>query len=275
VRRATPWLAACLIALVVSAVGAKGADVLVGSETAADARTPVARVSHAEWDRLLRSYVDGDGLVDYRRWKSDGAGSASLDNYLATLSTASLEPPSPRAAVLAYWINAYNAVTVRGILREYPTTSIKNHTALFGYNIWRDLKLRVGDELKSLDDIEHRVLRPLGEPRIHFALVCASRGCPRLLDEAYVAERLDGQLDRNARHFFAQPANFRVGTGGKVFLSSILQWYGEDFGSGRAEVLRRLAPWAPATSRPALDAPNASVSYLPYDWSLNEQPRNP
>jgi hypothetical protein len=264
-----------LVSCLASAVVAVGADVLVGAEVPAASRRPIAEVSHREWDALLKTYVDNAGLVDYRLWKSDAAGVASLDRYLAGLSGANVDSPAPREAILAFWINAYNALTIRGILREYPTTSIKNHTALFGYNIWRDLKLPVGDDRRSLDDIEHKLLRPLGDPRIHFALVCASRGCPRLRDEAYTPDRLAEQLDDNARHFFAQPQSFRVEAGGKVFVSSILQWYGEDLGPNPPDVLRRIAVWTPAASRAAVTAPNAVIRYLPYDWSLNEQPRSP
>ena len=174
---------------------------------------------------------------------------------------------------MAYWINAYNAVTVEGILREYPTSSIKNHTGLVGYNIWDDLLLRVGDESRSLNAIEHEILRKLGEPRIHFAIVCASIGCPRLLNEAFLAERLDEQLSENARHFFAQSRNFRIDDAANtVYLSSILSWFGGDFGSSQAEQLAWVAPYfADDAAREAAAAEGVTVKYLDYDWNLNEQ----
>jgi len=111
---------------------------------------------------------------------------------------------------LAYWINAYNALTVEGILRVYPTTSIRNHTAkLFGYNIWKKLYLYSGGGKINLDSIEHKVLRKMDEPRIHFAIVCASIGCPRLLNKAYASDRIDNQLTTNAIDFFSRSQNLQ------------------------------------------------------------------
>ena len=148
-----------------------------------------------------------------------------------------------REAKLAFWINAYNAVTVHGILREYPTTSIRNHTAkLFGYNIWHDLQLYVGGTAYSLDTMEHQILRKMSEPRIHFAIVCASIGCPRLLNEAYTADRINEQLEINSKDFFARAQNFRYDQSKKQFyVSAILDWFGEDFGNSQAEQLRRIS----------------------------------
>lgn len=232
------------------------------------------KVDHSSWDKLLRKYVDADGMVDYRSLKANREDVRLLDRYLATLSSASPRVAATRNAKLAFWINAYNAVTVRGILREYPTSSIRNHTArLFGYNIWNDLKLYVGGTAYSLDQMEHQILRKMSEPRIHFAVVCASNGCPRLLNEAYVADRLDRQLESNANDFFARKQNFRFEKGSdRIQLSSILDWYGDDFGSDQAAQLRKISKWLP--SRQAADAAlqkSTRVSFLDYDWKLNEQ----
>ena len=174
---------------------------------------------------------------------------------------------------LAFWINAYNAVTIKGILREYPTSSIRNHTAkLFGYNIWYDLLLIVGDSKISLHDVEHEVLRKTGEPRIHFAIVCASHSCPRLLNEAYTVEMLEEQLTTNTQNFFANRDNFRY-SNGTFYLSSILKWFAEDFGSIQSAQLRSIAPYLPdRASQQAAASGSGRISYLSYDWSLNEQP---
>lgn len=139
-------------------------------------------IDHTTWSVLLARYVDSDGRVDYRRWKANANDMRLLDAYLIRLSSGDPQSDSTREARLAFWINAYNAVTVRGILREYPTTSIRNHTAkLWGYNIWKHLQLYVGGRAYSLDQIEHDVLRNMQEPRIHFAIVCrhrmVARGC--------------------------------------------------------------------------------------------------
>ncbi|MEM9352677.1 MAG: DUF547 domain-containing protein [Planctomycetota bacterium] len=231
-------------------------------------------IDHAAWDELLRDYVDGQGLVDYKRWKASSEDVAKLDGYLDELSRGSTQVEAGREARLAFWINAYNAVTVKGILQVYPTTSIRNHTAkVVGYNIWNDLPLRVGGEGFSLNDIEHKILRKMGEPRIHFAIVCASIGCPRLLNEAYVSGRLEEQLAGNATHFFAQPQNFRFDAQqNKVYLSSILEWFGKDFGPTKAAVLQKVAPLLPSgEARAAALSDGVSVAYLDYDWNLNQQ----
>ena len=229
-------------------------------------------IDHGAWNRLLGHYVDADGQVDYRAFNAP-VNRQALDRYLGILSTASPKRKASRAATLAFWINAYNAVTIRGILREYPTTSIRNHTARFvGYNIWKNLKLYVGGTAYSLEDIEHKILRKMKEPRIHFAIVCASKGCPRLLAEAYTAKQLEQQLTANAKDFFQRRQNFRYDAQRQRFyLSSILKWFSEDFGANQQAVLKRIAVWLPPAAQAAASRGKGSVSYLSYDWSLNEQ----
>ncbi len=274
---ATLPIAAAPIAVAMACLAAaptRAAEVLIGNEVAPSDRVSLDRIDHSGWDALLRRYVDPDGLVDYQAWHGSSQAIASLDRYLATLSAGDADGASSNAARVAFWINAYNAVTIKGILREYPTTSIRNHTAaLWGYNVWKNLKLRVDGQRVSLDHIEHEILRPLGEPRIHFAIVCASIGCPRLLNEAYSAERLDTQLETNARHFFRQHQNFQADAAAKTIqLSSILKWFGEDFGADQSAVLERIGPWLPSDTARALAAgPGTRVRYLKYDWDLNEQ----
>ena len=197
-----------------------------------------------------------------------------LDRYLALLSQAGVSAPAKRPAQLAFWINAYNAVTVRGILREYPTTSIRNHTAkLLGYNIWKDLQLYVGGKPYSLDQMEHELLRKMSEPRIHFAIVCASIGCPRLLNEAYTPARLEEQLQTNAKDFFRRSQNFRYDANArKFYLSAILDWFGGDFGADQSARLKRISAWLPTAEAAQAATRNAvSVSYLDYNWQLNKQ----
>ena len=235
---------------------------------------PLDRVDHSAWDRLLGRYVDRDGMVDYTAWKASHADRGELEQYLATLGAADLNAPATEQEQLAFWINAYNSLTVQGILKVYPTSSIRNHTAkIVGYNIWDDLLLPVAGTNYSLNRIEHEVLRPLGEPRIHFAIVCASIGCPRLLDEAYTPEKLDSQLAGNTRDFFARQGNFQADPAGRtVRVSSILDWFSEDFGPTPQQGLARLADYMPdETTKGLVTGQDFSVSYLDYDWSLNEQ----
>jgi len=177
-----------------------------------------------------------------------------------------------RGARLAFGINAYNAVTVRGILREYPTAIVLDHASkAAGYNIWRDLRLVVGGDAYSLGQIENELLRKMAESRIHFAIVCGSRGCPSLRNEAYTAAKHDEQLGSNARDFFADPTKFRYEPATKqLHLSAIADWYAEDFGPDPAARLRRIAPFlSDAAARRLAEGGAARVDYLDYDWGLN------
>lgn len=251
-----------------------GSPVTVGAVVPAAQRVSVERIDHSAWDALLQKYVDGRGFVDYSAWKASASDQQALDGYLRHLSSASLSGSSSRETRLAFWINAYNAVTVRGILREYPTTSIRNHTAkLFGYNIWKDLVLPVEGKNYSLEQIEHEVLRKMSEPRIHFAIVCASIGCPRLLNRAYSASELDEQLSANAKAFFADKSKFTFDARRRTIqVSPILEWFATDFGATSAEQLRTIAPYLPdEAARKLALSESASVSYLDYDWNLNDR----
>jgi hypothetical protein len=251
-----------------------GPVVTVGRNIAADARVSIDQIDHSAWDALLKKHVDQTGNVDYATWKRSAQDTQYLDNYLIHLSQADSRQRASREATLAYWINAYNAVTIKGILREYPTTSIRNHTArFFGYNIWKDLQLLVGGESFYLEQIEHEILRKMNEPRIHFAIVCASKSCPKLRNEAYVAQKLEAQLADNARAFFANSGNFRYDpVGRRFYLSSILSWFAEDFGSDQATQLRAIAPYLPTpATQQAAGTNSVRISYLDYDWNLNDQ----
>ncbi|HLJ11424.1 MAG TPA: DUF547 domain-containing protein [Planctomycetaceae bacterium] len=230
-------------------------------------------IDHRVWDNLLKRYVDDEGNVAYSEWKSTPADVELLDAYLAALSRADPARDASRPARLAFWVNAYNALTIRGILREYPTDSIQNHAArLWGFNIWRDLLLTVGDAAYSLGQIEHDVLRPLHEPRIHFAIVCASRGCPRLLNRAYTAWEIERQLLDNTRNFFAdgQKLQFDAATG-QLRVSPILKWYAGDFGESETQRLQMIAPFLPEGISRQIPGGILGIAYLDYDWSLNDQ----
>ncbi|GAC1468975.1 MAG: DUF547 domain-containing protein [Isosphaeraceae bacterium] len=251
-----------------------GQKVRVGHSCDRADRPSLAEVDHTPFDALLQKYVDNHGLVAYARWKASANDLHALDEYLARAGCVDLEKPSPKPARLAYWINLYNALTLRGILREYPTDSIRNHTSRFGgYNIWKDLLVSVDNRPLSLDDIEHAILRKMGEPRIHLAVVCASKGCPPLRNQAYLASNLDEQLNANGRRFFARPENLQIdATSRTVSLSQLFQWYGNDFGAAPAEQIQALRPLFPASEALAWTArPDVRVRYLNYDWALNDQ----
>lgn len=253
--------------------------VVVGNEPSASAEDtplmPFDKVDHSAWDRLLKKYVDENGLVNYTAWKASGEDTSALKVYLAALGHGDPEAATTKEGRLAFWINAYNAVTVYGILDVYPTSSIRNHTAkLVGYNIWRDLQLPVAGQKYSLEDMEHKILRKLREPRIHFAIVCASIGCPRLLNEAYTDVKLEAQLADNTRDFFSRPEHFRVDVAKRaVYVSPILDWFGDDFAPTPQQRLQKLAEYLRANDsiRRLIEQGDFSVSYLDYDWNLNDQ----
>ena len=252
-----------------------GPKIVLGRAVTAQRQISMDNVEHQLWDTLLQKYVDAQGRVNYRDWQASKRDRQTLARYLEHLSFASRTIPAARESELAFWINAYNAVTIEGILRVYPTTSIRNHTPRFaGYNIWKDLLLNVGDSRVSLDDMEHKILRTMGEPRIHFAIVCGSRSCPRLMNRAYTADKLMTQLTQNATLFFADAANFRHDEPrNRFYLSAILDWFAADFGAEESALLTRIAPYLPTVSaRQAAKNNSARLSYLKYDWSLNEQP---
>lgn len=272
-RRSFTTAIACLSVLAVTLNSRlAAADVIVGADVAAAKQTTLDKIDHTVWDGLLKKYVDVKGMVNYKAWKANSADTQALDQYLVHLSHSNGE--GTREQQLAFWINAYNAVTIKGILREYPTSSIRNHTAkFFGYNIWKNLKLVVGGKEVSLDEMEHQVLRTMGEPRIHFAIVCASIGCPRLLNEAYVPERLDEQLTVNSRTFFADASKFRYDANRKTFyISPIIQWFGEDFGDSEPAQLKTIAPYiSDSAASQAAESGRGSMSFVDYDWGLNDQ----
>ncbi|MCZ6602994.1 MAG: DUF547 domain-containing protein [Planctomycetota bacterium] len=233
---------------------------------------PGKTFDHASFDALLKSYVDEQGMVAYKQWKAKDR--KTLKRYLQSASRADVQQLEGKQEKIAFWINVYNALTIDGILEFYPIESIKDKVSvLFGYNIWKDYKIRVGGKERSLDEIEHKILRKMGEPRIHFALVCASIGCPRLSREAYSGKDLDDQLDRQARVFLNDPEKTRVvRKEGRIYLSRIFKWFDEDFGGSDKAVLRFVARYRPDGEKSFFQGERpARIRYLDYDWSLNEQ----
>ena len=223
-----------------------------------------AAYSHAAWDSLLHEHVR-DGVVDYPAIAAD----KRLADYLAQLKR--LDPNSlpMREARLAFWINAYNAFAMQGILEGLsPLTS----SGKFQYFVSK--KYEVGGAFVNLYGLEHGILRPLREPRMHFTIVCASRSCPKLLAEAYDPASLEKQLDQGAREFINDPTRNRFDTVGKVaYLSMIFDWFKEDFTAQGGSVLQYLAPYVndPALAH-ELEQGRYTIQYLDYDWHLNGPP---
>lgn len=246
-----------------------------GERIASEDRKSFDDVDHSAWDDLLNKYVDEAGMVDYRHWHGSDADREKLSRYLETLSSGDATLKSSRAGKLAFYINAYNALTIEAILNRYPTESIRDHVNPVGFNLWDHVKLRVGDEQLSLTAIEHERLRTMNEPRIHFAIVCASISCPRLLNEAYLAETLEQQLSGNTRHFFAQSSNFQFDTERNIVkFNPILSWFKSDFGATQSARMKTISPYLPSEeARKLVLQPELKVEFLNYNWNLNEQRR--
>jgi len=243
----------------------------VGHQWSANELVPIDQVDHTAFDQLLRKHVDADGRVNYRAWHQSTADRTALKTYLDHLSCANSDLPSNRAAILSYWINAYNAVTIEGILQVYPTPTIRNHTSeTGGFNIWKNMMFIAGQKQVSLEDIEHKILRKMGEPRIHFAIVCASVGCTRLLNEAYVPDRLADQLVVNTKDFFNRQQNLQV-NGNVLRMSKIISWFGTDFAPSQQQQVQVLSKYFPQHAQQVVASGNYGVDFLEYDWNLNTQ----
>ena len=239
------------------------------------ARVGFAQYDHRGWDALLQKYVDQNGDVDYASWQSSQQDRATLVNYLRGMNSIDTSLQSSTQSQMAFWINAYNALTIEGILQLYPTKSIKDHAPdANGHNIWDDFKMPVGGAEYSLNDIEHKILRKMGDPRIHFAIVCASKSCPQLSQRAYFGNSLDQQLAYSSGLFFHTPGKFSYDVQrGQIGLSPIIKWFGDDFGRNDHVRLQYLSQFMPADAARLATNASATISYLEYDWGLNVAPR--
>jgi cytochrome c-type biogenesis protein len=219
----------------------------------------------AAYDPMLKSHLSPAkkaGIpytaVDYDAWRAD----PRHDQALAALLKTQPARLTSKAAKLAYWINAYNFLTIDLIVRENETDSIKNLGSLL-QSAWKKHRWPIGGRELSLDDIEHGIIRPLGEARIHFAVNCAAISCPDLRREAYRADRLDAQLEDQTKATLANAAKgLRRDAGGSARVTRLMDWYGEDFAGGdvRAWLAPRVTPPIPQ---------EAAIRFLDYNWALN------
>ena len=237
-------------------------------------RVGFEQYDHRSWDALLQKYVDQNGDVDYATWQTSEQDRSTLMSYLRGMNSIDTSLNSNQQSQMAFWINAYNALTIEGILRLFPTKSIKDHAPdANGFNIWDDFKLPVNGTEYSLNDIEHQILRKMGDPRIHFAIVCASKSCPQLSQRAYFPDSLDQQLAYSSGLFFHTPGKFSYNLQqGQIGLSPIIQWFGEDFGRSDQERLQYLSQFMPADAARLATSGSAAINYLEYDWGLNVAP---
>ncbi len=210
--------------------------------------------NHSALDELLKRYVSDKGVVNYEGFRKN---SEKLRAYIASLSTSMPDESWSKNNKLAYWMNAYNAMTIDLILRNLPLESIKDIDKPWEQRLWK-----LGDKWYNLDEIEHQILRKLDEPRIHFGINCASYSCPPLLNEAFTAEKVDAQLDFLAKQFINDSTRNDI-TSDRVEISKIFTWFSKDFKQNGS-----LIDYLNLYSDIKISA-NAKVRYKDYNWELN------
>ncbi len=228
----------------------------------------------SDWDIILNKYVKPDILegialntVDYGKLKID----PSFHRLVNNLNLFSLSKLRTNNEKLSFWINVYNIFAVKIVTDNYPLKSIKDVGGLFK-SVWK-VKVGAVDKKKyTLDEIEHQILRKMGDPRIHTAIVCASISCPDLAKEAYKPEELDKQLDKQMRVFLSNPKKgMRIDSqrkSPKVHLSPIFDWFKKDFKS-KGGVINFIKSYVLPKDKQALKNPDHSISYMNYNWSIN------
>ncbi len=286
-------VAVTLLTLGVMSAGC-GAESPPVAKAAPESRpTPGGEFSYEPYGTALIEDLDATGRVDYAALK---ANPGELERFLANL--AALDPALYGSwdddAKIALWINAYNALTLKAIIDHYPIKASLLKSVLYPKNsirqipgVWTDLTFRVMGREVTLDRIEHEILRAeFDEPRIHMALVCAALSCPPLRWEPYTGERLDVQLEDQTVRFIGSPEKLRIDRDkGRVELSSIFKWFGDDFVSmygpdegfeGRDPALRAVLNFVAihleGSDREFVEHADYRVKYVDYDWTLNETP---
>ncbi len=223
----------------------------------------LAAVDHSVWDTLLKRYVDADGRVAYQDLKTKDL--ATFGGYLKTLAETSVDGMSEDEEK-AFWINAYNAVIVNGVLEGHTAEGVIARKQFFS---WYTLKVAGQD--RSADHIEHKILRvKFNDPRIHFTIVCASGSCPKLRQEAYMAEQLNTQLTDATRRFINDPNRNQI-TAQQLAISKIFEWFAGDFVKKADSVPDFIADFVDAEKQHILKNTQQELDYLEYNWTLNAQ----
>jgi len=223
---------------------------------------------------ILNQYVK-DGMVDYSSLQKD----KRLDKYLEELTYTDLQNFSENEK-LSFWINAYNAFTIKIVADNYPVESITDlHSGgkiigyLLGKTVWDKEFITINKKQYSLNDIEHEILRKMNEPRIHFAIVCASISCPVLRSEAYEADKLEMQLEDQTKIFLNDPGRNHFDTTNKeACLSKVFDWFDEDFGTTDEDLLKFISKYLPENISKDIivNIGEWDISYNNYNWDLNE-----
>lgn len=215
-------------------------------------------ITHQLWDELLSKHVSKNGRVNYKSFKTDHKKLSNYIQNLGTLYSGNALKSFSKKEKLAFWINAYNALTIDLILKYYPVKSIKDIKKPWEQHLWKSVGIPF-----NLNDIEHKILRKMNEPRIHFAIVCASVSCPKLLNEAFTASNLDEQLTKVTKDFLSDSERNSI-TENNLKLSKIFQWFAKDF-KQNGSLIDFLNQYTDV-----IISAKAKKSYKSYNWDLNE-----
>lgn len=227
-----------------------------------------ADFDHSKFDQILKTYVDTDGRVDYNGIAADN----TFREYMRSLENAKADALS-QDGQLAFWINAYNAVTIDKVIKWKPKKSVRE---TFVPGIWTGTKFftsrenTVAGQRLSQDDIEHEILRKrFQDPRIHFAIICASSGCPLLPQFAYTAENVQMKLEGETRRYLNSKRGLRIDyVENTIQLSKLFDWFAGDFESKSGSVINFIKPYLDEKAMAFLDR-MPKMSYIEYDWALN------
>jgi hypothetical protein len=226
------------------------------SEVIETVKEEITKPNHSVWNELLKQNVSSVGKVNYKVLKNE---KSKIENYINQLTTFTTQTNWSKNEKLAYWINLYNAVTVKLILDNYP---IKSITDLYGGKPWDKKLVTIGSKSYSLNNIENDIIRPkFNDARIHFAVNCAAKSCPKLMNGAFLPEKLSYQLNKQAKTFINGPKNNI--TKNAITISKIFEWYKDDF--KHSDLIAFLNQYSNTQINP-----NASISFNEYDWNLNE-----
>ncbi len=225
------------------------------AERTLESPKPAEALNHDTWDNLLQKYVSKNGNVNYKAFK---ANRSELTHYLNYLGSNTPQDFWTTQDSLAYWINTYNAMTIDLIVRHYPLKSIKDIKKPWEQRFWK-----LGEKWFNLNEIEHQILRKMNEPRIHFAIVCASYSCPKLQDKAFTALNLNKQLTQATEEFLNDSEKNNISEN-HLELSKIFQWFAKDF-KQEGSLIDFLNTYSKT-----LISNKAKKSYKTYDWNLNE-----
>ena len=210
---------------------------------------------HSNWTSILQSNVSNKGAVDYENIKKQ---KENLGKYIKSLTAHLPSETWSKKEKLAYWINAYNALTIDLILRNYPVKSIKDIKDPWEQRLWK-----FGNKWLNLNDIEHEILRKMDEPRIHFAIVCASFSCPKLQNTAFIAKDLDSQLTKATKEFL-NDSERNIITENQLEISKIFKWFAKDFKT-EGSLIDFLNKYSDIEI-----SSKAKKSFLDYNWDLND-----